>query len=923
MTGTDAQRHAEAFTQKSLHRGAFTRRSLLHSEASTQRSIYADEDFTQRSLCTNQLLQTDVFTHRSFYTQKLWHGEAFTKLCAEELLHAEAFTQRIFSTQTHLHTEALARKRHDTEELLHTEVFTHRSFYPQTLLHTASRFYLNFVGKGCVWDFSIAILPRLLTFGPHFVRRGCIWSCKLAIFYWSFSAFPLHEVKSQFNILHKFLPFGLLGLRLNLRNSHLMLVFDIQPWCRAKRRRQATENSDFTTHSCVPHARSPQRVARTQDTFAFHDTFGRPGTRDLRRGLLAPKTHLHFTTHLGVPARKISAEGCLHPRHICISRHIWASRHARSPQRVARTQDTFAFRDTLGRPGTQDLRRGLLAPPKTHLHFTAHLGVPARKIFTEGCSHPRHIAFHDTFASRHARSPQRVARTQDTFAFHDTFGRPGRHDLRRGLLAPKTHLHFTMQLGIPAGKISAESCSHPRHICISRHIWASRHTRSSQRVARTQDTFAFHDAIGRPGTHDLRRGLLAPKTHLHFTTHLGVPACKISAEGCSHPRHICISRHIWQSRHTRSPQRVARTQDTFAFHNAIGHPGRQDLRRELLAPKTHLHFTTHLAVPAHTISAESCSHPRHICISRHIWQSRHTRSPQRVARTQDTFAFHDAIGHPGRQDLRRELLAPKTHLHFTTHLGVPADTISAEGCSHPRHICISRCNWASRRARSPQRVARTQDTFAFHDAIGPPGGRDLRRGLLGPKTRLHFTTHLGVPAHTISAEGCLHPRHICISRHIWASRHARSSQRVARTQDTFAFHDAIGPPGGRDLRRGLLGPKTRLHFTTHLGVPAHTISAEGCLHPRHICISRHIWASRHARSSQRVARTQDTFAFHGTRSPQRVARTQGTFALHDTFGCPGTQDLRKGLLAPKTHLHLFHDTFGRPASTISTEGCVL
>ena len=270
-----------------------------------------------------------------------------------------------------------------------------------------------------------------------------------------------------------------------------------------------------------------------------------------------------------------------------------------------------------------------------------------------------------------------------------------------------------MQLGIPAGKISAESCSHPRHICISRHIWASRPTRSPQRVARTQDTFAFHDTFGRPGTHDLRRGLLAPKTHLHFTTHLGVPARKISAEGCSHPRHICISRHIWASRHARSSQRVARTQDTFAFHDAIGHPGRQDLRRELLAPKTHLHFTTHLGVPADTMSAEGCSHPRHICISRRNWASRRARSPQRVARTQDTFAFHDTFGRPGTQDLRRGLLAPKTHLHFTA--------------------------------------------------------QDLRRGLLAPNTHLHFTTHLGVLARKISAEGCSHPKHICISRHVWAS----------------------------------------------------------------------------------------------------------------------------------------------------------
>ena len=531
---------------------------------------------------------------------------------------------------------------------------------------------------------------------------------------------------------------------------------------------------------------------------------------------------------------------------------------------------------------------------------------PARTISAEGCSHPRHICLsRHIWASRHTRSPQRVARTQDTFAFHDAFGRPGTQDLRRGLLAPKTHLHFTTYLGVPARKISAEGCSHPRHICISRCNWASRQARSPQRVARTQDTFAFHDTFGRPGTHDLRRGLLAPKTHLHFMTHLGVPAHTISAEGCSHPRHICILRRIWASRHARSPQRVARTQDTFAFHDTFGSPGTHDLRRGLLAPKTHLHFMTQLGIPAGKISAESCSHPRHICISRHIWQSRHTRSPQRVARTQDTFAFHDTFGSPGTHDLRRGLLAPKTHLHFTTQLGIPAGKISAESCSHPRHICISRHIWASRQTRSPQRVARTQDTFAFHDAIGPPGGRDLRRGLLAPKTHLHFTTQLGLPAGEISAEACSDLRHVCISRHIWASRHTRSPQRVACTQDTFAFHDTFGRPGTQDLRRGLLAPKTHLHFTTQLGLPAGEISAEACSDLRHVCISRHIWASRH------------------TRSPQRVACTQGTFALHDTFGRPGTQDLRKGLLAPKTHLHLFHDTFGRPASTISTEGCVL
>ena len=200
-------------------------------------------------------------------------------------------------------------------------------------------------------------------------------------------------------------------------------------------------------------------------------------THDLRRGFAELKTHSH-----GATAR--------------------ALRHARSPQRVRRAQDTFARRHSEsastrtiyaeGSPSssqirtapqrerldTRDLRRGF-AELKTNSH-----GATAR-------------------ALRHARSPQKVRRAQAKFA-------------RRRSESASTRT------------ISAEGSPSSRHI----------------RTAPKRERF---------DTHDLRRGFAELETHSHRAT-ARVAELKTHSHGAT-------SRAL---RHVQSPQRLRRAQDTFA-----------------------------------------------------------------------------------------------------------------------------------------------------------------------------------------------------------------------------------------------------------------------------------------------------------------------------------------------------------------------
>ena len=189
-------------------------------------------------------------------------------------------------------------------------------------------------------------------------------------------------------------------------------------------------------------------------------------THDLRRGLRGHRTNRTLA---------------------CISR----TRHARSPQRVARAYRQIALSPAFRALDTHDLRRGLRAhgPNRTlacisrtrrarspqrvarahtaKSHSRLHFAHSTRTISAEGCARTRS---NRTLAcisrARHARSPQRVARASD-----------------------KSHsrLHFAHS----TRTISAEGCAHTGQIALS-------------------------PAFRSLDTHDLRRGL-------HFRLTLFVP----------------------------------------------------------------------------------------------------------------------------------------------------------------------------------------------------------------------------------------------------------------------------------------------------------------------------------------------------------------------------------------------------------------
>ena len=285
-------------------------------------------------------------------------------------------------------------------------------------------------------------------------------------------------------------------------------------------------------------------------------------------------------------------------------------------------------------------------------------------------------------------------------------------------------------------------------------------------------------------TRDLRKGLRANRTNRTL---------------------VCISR----PRHARSPQRVARA-----------------------AGKSHSRL--HFAHSTCTISAEGCAGSRQIALSpafraldTHdlrrglrgqpasrtlacISRTRHARSPQRVARGPD-----------------------KSHSRL--HFAPSTRTISAEGCAGSRQVALSpafraldmhdlrrglrgqpanrtlACISRTRRARSPQRVARAagKSHSRLHSAhstrtISAEGCAGSRQIALSPAFRALDAHDLrrglrGRPANRTLA---------CISR----TRRARSPQRVAR---------AAG----------------KSHSRLHFAHSTRTISAEGCARTGQIALS--------------------------------------------------------------------------------------
>ena len=158
--------------------------TLIPTEDFTHRTFYTQKLFSRSRFCTQTLLHTDAFTHRSFYTQKLLHTEAFT----QTLLHTQIIAHRSF-----LHVDAFAHRSVYTQELLHKEAFAHRCFYTQerlhtdtftrTFLHTEVSFYPSFGRSNLISCERVApdacksrfyhILPQFLAIEPHFYQNAC------------------------------------------------------------------------------------------------------------------------------------------------------------------------------------------------------------------------------------------------------------------------------------------------------------------------------------------------------------------------------------------------------------------------------------------------------------------------------------------------------------------------------------------------------------------------------------------------------------------------------------------------------------------------------------------------------------------------------------------------------------------------------
>ena len=275
------------------------------------------------------------------------------------------------------------------------------------------------------------------------------------------------------------------------------------------------------------HARSPQRVART-----------------------AGKSHSR--QHFAHSTRTISAEGCAHSRQIALSP---------------------AFRAL----DTHDLRRGLRAQPANRtlacISRTRHARSPHRVARAASKSHSRLRIAHSTglraqpanrtlaciSRTRHARSPQRVARTAGT---------------------SHSRLHFAHS----TRTISAEGCAHSRQIALS-------------------------PAFRALDTHDLRRGLRADRTNRTLA---------------------CISR----TRHARSPQRVARTAGKSHSRLPFAHSTRTISAEGCAGSRQIALSPAFRALDTHDLRRGLRAQPANrtlACISR----TPHARSPQRVARGPD------------------------------------------------------------------------------------------------------------------------------------------------------------------------------------------------------------------------------------------------------------------------------------------------
>ena len=273
------------------------------------------------------------------------------------------------------------------------------------------------------------------------------------------------------------------------------------------------------------------------------------------------------------------------------------------------------------------------------------------------------------------------------------------------------------------------------------HLAHSTRTISAEGCARTEQ-IALSPAFGALDTHDLRRALRAHRTIRTLA---------------------CISR----TQHARSPQRVARAAD---------------------ARRSRLHF----AHSTRTISAEGCARTGRIALSP-AFRALDTRDLRRGLRAQPTHGTLACISRTRRARSPQRVARAADERHSRLHFAHSTRAISAEGCARSQRTALSpafraldthdlrrglraqptsgtlACISRTRRARSPQRVAR---------AAG----------------KSHSRLHLARSTRAISAEGCARTAPIALSP-------------AFRSLDTH------------DLRRGL-------HFRLTLFVPPSAFKRE-------------------------------------------------------------------------------------------------
>ena len=121
--GQRSLHQSSIYTQKLLHKDAFTQRSL-HTEKLLHRGACTQSSFTHRRFYA-ELLHTEAFPNRSLHTQgsqELYREQLFLTENLRTCLHKAAFTQKSSYTQMPLHTAALRER-----SLHQSSVYTQRS----------------------------------------------------------------------------------------------------------------------------------------------------------------------------------------------------------------------------------------------------------------------------------------------------------------------------------------------------------------------------------------------------------------------------------------------------------------------------------------------------------------------------------------------------------------------------------------------------------------------------------------------------------------------------------------------------------------------------------------------------------------------------------------------------------------------------